>query len=144
MLDRRDVKAGGELETVAALLGADPLLPADDGTAPLFGLLEESVRHAVGVSKDLREGVRQSIELLAGEVLARRRERDLPSDVDGLAADGCVATGHQERRFAAHSLSIGSERGGLNYEAEPRARLAARRWKRSTRPPVSTSFCLPV
>jgi hypothetical protein len=29
-------------------------------------------------------------------------------------------------------------------QAEPRWRRAARRWKRSTRPPVSTSFCRPV
>ena len=50
-------------------------------------LLDDSVKHAVGVSKDLRDGVRESIELLATEVLRRRRARGLPSDVDGLAAD---------------------------------------------------------
>ena len=54
---------------------------------PLLGLIADSVKHAVGVSKDLRNGIRESIELLATEVLRRRRARGLPSDVDGLATD---------------------------------------------------------
>ena len=86
-LERRDARAGGELETIAALISADSLTPADDGTTPFLALLDESVKHAVGVSKDLRDGVRESIELLATEVLRRRRARGLPSDADGLAAD---------------------------------------------------------
>lgn len=86
-LERRDVKAAGELETIAALVSRDSLLPADDGTTPLLTMLDESVKHAVGVSKDLRNGVRESIELLATEVLQRRGARGLPSDVDGLATD---------------------------------------------------------
>ena len=86
-LERRDARAGGELETIAALVSADSLTPADDGTTPFLTLLDESVKHAVGVSKDLRDGVRESIELLASEVLRRRRARGLPSDADGLAAD---------------------------------------------------------
>ncbi|WP_219419408.1 hypothetical protein [Pseudonocardia nigra] len=85
--DRRDTSARGELETIAALVSGDVLLPADDGTVPLLGLLEESVKHAVGVSKDLRNGVRESIELLATEVLRRRTARGLTSDAEGLAAD---------------------------------------------------------
>lgn len=85
--ERRDTSARGELETVAALVSGDVLLPADDGTVPLLALLEESVKHAVGVSKDLRTGVRESIELLATDVLRRRGVRGLPTDVDGLAAD---------------------------------------------------------
>jgi len=86
-LERRDTRAAGELETIAALVSGDSLLPADDGTTPLLTLLEESVKHAVGVSKDLRGGIRESIELLATEVLHRRRARDLPADQPGLAAD---------------------------------------------------------
>ncbi|MDQ3151382.1 MAG: class I SAM-dependent DNA methyltransferase, partial [Actinomycetota bacterium] len=86
-LERRDTKACGELETIAALISGDSLLPADDGTTQLLTLLEESVKHAVGVSKDLRNGIRESIELLATEVLQRRRARDLPTGESGLAAD---------------------------------------------------------
>lgn len=86
-LERRDTKAAGELETIAALVSAESLMPADDAVAPLLGLLEESVKHAVGVSKDLREGVRDSIELIASEVLRRRRDHELPDDVPNLAGD---------------------------------------------------------
>ncbi|MGH3697121.1 MAG: Eco57I restriction-modification methylase domain-containing protein [Pseudonocardiaceae bacterium] len=86
-LERRDTKAAGELETIAALVSGDSLLPGDDGNALLLTLLAESVKHAVGVSKDLRNGVRESIELLATEVLRRRRVRELPSEQPGLAAD---------------------------------------------------------
>ena len=86
-LERRDTKAAGELETIAALVSGDSLLPGDDGNALLLTLLGESVKHAVGVSKDLRNGVRESIELLATEVLRRRRDRELPSDRPGLAAE---------------------------------------------------------
>ncbi|MGH3628591.1 MAG: Eco57I restriction-modification methylase domain-containing protein [Sciscionella sp.] len=85
-LERRDTKAAGELETIAALVGGDTLLPADDGTTLLLTLLDDSVKHAVGVSKDLRHGVRKSIELLATDVLRRRRNRDLPDHL-GLATE---------------------------------------------------------
>lgn len=86
-LERRDTKAAGELETIAALVSAESLMPADNGTAPLLGLLEESVKHAEGVSKGLRDGVRESVELIASEVLRRRSDQGLPDDVPNLAAD---------------------------------------------------------
>ena len=87
--ERRDTTARGELETIAALVSADALLPADDGSVPLLGLIADSVKHAVGVSKDLRNGIRESIELLASQVLRRRRARGLTDDGHGagLAAD---------------------------------------------------------
>lgn len=71
--ERKDTKAAGELETVAALISADALLLAADGTCLLQRSLEESVKHAVGVSQDLRDGVRRSIEIVATEVVDRRR-----------------------------------------------------------------------
>ncbi|MGY2001695.1 class I SAM-dependent DNA methyltransferase [Blastococcus sp. SYSU DS1024] len=85
--DRRDTRAAGELETAAALMSADTLVPADDGSTLLLSLLEESVKHAVGVSQDLRDGIRESIELLATDVLRRRREKGLPDDAPDLARD---------------------------------------------------------
>ncbi|MGE0844168.1 Eco57I restriction-modification methylase domain-containing protein [Pseudonocardia sp.] len=87
-LERRDTKAIGELETIAALVGAEGLVPdTGEDKARLLTLLEESVKHAEGVSKGLRDGVRESIELIASDVLRRRRDNGLPDDVDGLAAD---------------------------------------------------------
>jgi hypothetical protein len=75
--ERRDTRASGELETIAALVGGDMLLPGEDASVPFTGLLEQSVTHAVGVSKDLRDGVRESIEVVAQEVLDRRRRAGL-------------------------------------------------------------------
>ncbi|MGI5324454.1 Eco57I restriction-modification methylase domain-containing protein [Actinomadura nitritigenes] len=63
-----------ELEVIAALFGADSLLPpAEGGDEPLAELLTSSRNHAVGVSKDLRDGLKESVELIANEVLARIR-----------------------------------------------------------------------
>ena len=65
----------------------DTLMPGDDGSTLLLSLLEESVKHAVGVSQDLRDGIRESIELLATDVLRRRRAQGLGDDRPDLARD---------------------------------------------------------
>ena len=71
-----------------------------------------------------------------------------------LAADRRVALGDQGavghaqriRPVAGRSRrrDCGEPTSGLTDYLPALACLAARRWKRSTRPPVSTSFCLPV
>ncbi|MFG3198504.1 class I SAM-dependent DNA methyltransferase [Streptomyces sp. NPDC048208] len=74
-LQRNDTKAGGELDTVAALFGADSLrVPEEGGENPLAELVDKSTKHAVGVSSELRDGLRLSVELIANEVLERLRE----------------------------------------------------------------------
>lgn len=72
-----------ELGTIAALFGADSLLPPEEGGAePLAELLDRSRSHAVGVSKELRDGLKDSVELIANEVLARIRAQGVrPEDV---------------------------------------------------------------
>ncbi|RKS79679.1 hypothetical protein BZB76_1154 [Actinomadura pelletieri DSM 43383] len=72
-----------ELEVIAALFGADSLLPpAEGGDEPLAELLTSSRNHAVGVSKELRDGLKESVELIANEVLDRIREQGAdPEDV---------------------------------------------------------------
>ncbi len=78
-LARRQDTASGELAWHAGLWSADVLLPAGDEPASrLDGYLDESVKHAVGVSKHLREGLRESVEILANEVVAQRRAQGLP------------------------------------------------------------------
>lgn len=77
-VQRAHVRKGGELDRVLAILGRDSLLPEADGTRWWEGVLEDSGEHAVGVSKDLREGIRSSIEIIANDVLARRAVRGLP------------------------------------------------------------------
>ncbi|WP_158169772.1 Eco57I restriction-modification methylase domain-containing protein [Mycolicibacterium smegmatis] len=76
--ERRDDKRGGELDRAAAILGRHALLPDADGNIWWTGVLEDSVKHTVGVSKDLREGVRLSVEIIANDVVRRRRKRGLP------------------------------------------------------------------
>ncbi|MCW6003760.1 class I SAM-dependent DNA methyltransferase [Micromonospora sp. CPCC 205371] len=64
-----------ELDVIAALFGADSLRPpAEGGTEPLADLVAGSRQHAVGVSSELREGLRVSVELIANEVLDRIRQ----------------------------------------------------------------------
>ncbi|WP_371409125.1 class I SAM-dependent DNA methyltransferase [Micromonospora zamorensis] len=63
-----------ELDVVAALFGADSLRPpAEGGTEPLADLVAGSRQHAVGVSSELREGLKVSVELIANEVLDQIR-----------------------------------------------------------------------
>ncbi|MEU9540534.1 class I SAM-dependent DNA methyltransferase [Streptomyces mirabilis] len=85
-LERNDIKAGGELDTVAALFGADSLrTPEEGGENPLASLLDKSTKHAVGVSSELRDGLRLSVELIANEVLDRLREAGVrPEEVKEL------------------------------------------------------------
>lgn len=76
-LERIDTKARGELETIAALFSADSLVPGhlggdDQATSVLDQLTEASQKHAIGVSKELRGGMRHSVEILANEVIEQR------------------------------------------------------------------------
>jgi hypothetical protein len=77
----RDQQA--ELETIAALFSADALQPpAEGGDEQLVQWVTGSRQHSVGVSSELREGLRESVQIIANEVLARLREHDLqPGDV---------------------------------------------------------------
>jgi hypothetical protein len=90
--ERRDDKRGGELDRAAAILGRQALQPDADGNIWWAGVLDDSVKHTVGVSKDLREGIRLSIEIIANDVVRRRGARDLP--LDGIDA----------QQLAKHSL----------------------------------------
>lgn len=69
--DRNDTSAKGELETIAALFSNDALVPVD-GQSVLESFVDNSFKHAVGVSKELRASIRDSIEILANEVIAQR------------------------------------------------------------------------
>ncbi|WP_062073657.1 Eco57I restriction-modification methylase domain-containing protein [Demequina sediminicola] len=75
--ERNDAKRGGETETALAILAADSLAPDADGDLWWSSVLEDSVKHTVGVSKDLREGVRLSIEIIANDVVTRRAQLGL-------------------------------------------------------------------
>lgn len=77
VLDRNEQKKGGEFDRAVAVLCSETVLPDVDGTTWWAETLEDSVKHTVGVSKDLREGVRESIEIIANEVVRRRATQGL-------------------------------------------------------------------
>lgn len=78
--ERRDETRGGEIDRAAAILGCQALLPDADGNIWWTSVLDDSIKHTVGVSKDLREGIRLSIEIIANDVVARRAQQNLPLD----------------------------------------------------------------
>lgn len=89
--ERADSKRGGEIDRALACLDADSLAPDAEGTVWWSTVIEESIKHTVGVSADLREGVRLSIEIIANDVVARRKALGLaplpPEQAQPLARD---------------------------------------------------------
>ena len=75
--DRNDAKSGGEIDRALTCVSAESLAPDAEGGIWWHGVLEDSVKHTVGVSQDLREGVRLSIEIIANEVVQRRKAQGL-------------------------------------------------------------------
>ena len=82
--DRNDSKKGGETDRLLSIFSKQSIAANADGTIWWDARLEESRQHAVGVSKDLRDGIRESIEIIANDVLQRRTADGLSNDeVDG-------------------------------------------------------------
>lgn len=79
VVERNDAKRGGEVERALTCLDARSLLPTPEGETWWAGTLADSAAHTVGVSRDLREGVRSSIEIIANEVVRRRAARGMPA-----------------------------------------------------------------
>ena len=109
-LERNDA---AELELIAALFSADALQPpAEGGEEPLAAFVSGSRQHTVGVSAELREGLRESVQIIANEVLGRLREQGVrPGDID----DGTLAKdlGRQSLRYLYRILFL------LYAEARP-------------------------
>lgn len=76
--ERNDTKRGGEVERMLAVLSADSLAPDASSQIWWSTTVQESIDNAVGVSEDLRDGVRESIEIIANEVVRRREAQQLP------------------------------------------------------------------
>ncbi|QEU11312.1 MULTISPECIES: DNA methyltransferase [Dermabacter] len=76
--ERNDTKNGGEVQRALVGLAAECLAPDSSGELWWRDTREKAVENAVGVSADLRDGVRASIEVIANEVVKRRREAGLP------------------------------------------------------------------
>jgi hypothetical protein len=107
--ERNDTKKGGEIDRALTCLSAQSIAPDADGNLWWHGVLKDSVKHTVGVSQDLRDGVRLSIEIIANEVVARRREQGL----DPLPASEAQPLAKQSLRFLYRILFL------LYAEASP-------------------------
>ncbi|MCD2186624.1 class I SAM-dependent DNA methyltransferase [Actinomycetospora soli] len=107
--ERNDAKRGGEIDQALTCLSYESIAPDADGNLWWTGVFEESVKHTVGVSKDLRDGVRLSIEILANEVVTRRRDQGL----DPLPAAEANELAKQSLRFLYRILFL------LYAEASP-------------------------
>ncbi len=87
--ERNDAKRGGEIDKALTCIAAESLAPDADGAIWWRSVFEESIKHTVGVSQNLRKGVRASIEIIANEVVSRRRAKGLdrlpPSEAQPLA-----------------------------------------------------------
>jgi len=83
VVDRNHIAKGGEIDRAIACLAAESLIPNAEGSVWWADVLHDSIKHTVGVSQDLRNGVRRSIEIIANDVVDTRRERQLePLPVD--------------------------------------------------------------
>ncbi len=110
-LGRNDLE---ELALIGALFGAGCLLPpAEGGTEPLAELLTKSRNHAVGVSKELREGIKESVELIAQEVLGRLAQQDVRPEDIGDPAELAKELGREALRYLYRILFL------LYAEARP-------------------------
>ena len=128
--------------------------PAEGGTEPLADLVAGSRQHAVGVSSELREGLRVSVELIANEVLDRIRQAGVPAEqvmeLDELAKElGREALRYlyrilfllyAEARPELGVLPVNDPRVRRGLQPRPPRRTASRRRLRAVRrrrlPPV--------
>ena len=81
---RNDARARGELASIAALFCAEAINPGDDAQSILTSLLNKAANESAGVSKELRHGVRRSVELLANAVVrdVRFRQKGAWAQID--------------------------------------------------------------
>lgn len=109
VLERNDTRVAGEVDRALTCLDAESLAPDEAGEVWWAARFDDSVTHTVGVSEDLREGVRLSIETIANEVVARRRAQGL----EPLAADQAQPLAMQSLRYLYRILFL------LYAEASP-------------------------
>lgn len=107
--ERYDDRKGGEVDTALACLSAESLAPDAEGNIWWHAVLDESIKHTVGVSQDLREGVRLSIEIIANDVVNRRLQQGL----DPLPPQAAQPLAKQALRFLYRILFL------LYAEASP-------------------------
>ena len=81
---RNDARAHGELAAIAALFSAEVINPGNDAQSVLVNLMDRAANESAGVSKELRHGVRRSVEQLANAVArdVRYRQKGAWTQID--------------------------------------------------------------
>jgi hypothetical protein len=102
VVDRNHLAKGGEIDTAVTILAAESIIPNAEGTVWWSEVLGDSIKHTVGVSQDLRDGVRRSIEIIANDVVDIRRERGMAP----LAADMAQPLALQSLRYLYRILFL--------------------------------------
>ncbi|MFF4664208.1 Eco57I restriction-modification methylase domain-containing protein [Streptomyces sp. NPDC001282] len=107
-LPRKGTKGAtaGELDVIAALFGAQAFRPAEDGgDDDIARLVAESRDHSVGVTETLREGLKESVQLIANEVLERAGQQGVtPGDLPAWLPDTLAEPGSLQRVLTKESL----------------------------------------
>ena len=107
--DRNETKSGGEIDRALTCVSAESLAPDAEGGIWWHGVLEDAVKHTVAVTQGLREGIRLSIEIIANEVVRRRKTQGL----DPLPQDQAQPLARQSLRYLYRILFL------LYAEASP-------------------------
>lgn len=82
-VERAEVKNKGELQRATCILARVNVAKAADGSRWWQETLDESLAHAADVSDELRAAVRESIEIIGGDVVDRLRAEGVdPADID--------------------------------------------------------------
>ncbi|GGX48094.1 Eco57I restriction-modification methylase domain-containing protein [Streptomyces noursei] len=108
-LPRKGAKAAtaGEIDVTAWLFGAPSLRPREDGDDDMTRLLTQSRDHSEGVTKDLRAGLQEAVQLIANEVLDRARAHPLkvqPEDLQEWLPEVLKERGDLPRVLTAEAL----------------------------------------
>lgn len=82
-VERNDQKAKGELPRVVSILAAEHTMRGADGTTWWLDTLAQAREHSVKVSEELRGAIKASIEIIGNDVLQRRTQQDITTDIDG-------------------------------------------------------------
>lgn len=82
-VERNDQKTKGELPRVVSILAAEHTMRGADGTTWWLDTLAQAREHSVKVSEELRGAIKASIEIIGNDVLQRRTQQDITTDIDG-------------------------------------------------------------
>ncbi len=113
--ERNETKRGGELDRLTAILAAESIIADAEGTVWWQKVRDESVKHTVGVSQDLREGVRLSIETISNDIVERRKAQCLPP----IAPENAQDLGKQSLRFIFRILFLPFAEAGAELKVLP-------------------------